>query len=286
MKIAFEKIDPDIGSSFKLIHWKSENDTLFWHQHPEYEIIYVKKGSGKLHIGNHLGEYKEGDIMFLGPNLPHSGLGYGVIGQHEEIIVQLHEKFLGSDFLNIPEMKKVKNLFERAIFGVLFSGITRKQVAVKLLFLEQKEGLERLILLLEILKTLAFSDEFKILNSQDARFDFKHLDERRINSIYNYVEENYSKEISMEEMADLTNLTVPSFCRYFKKMTHMTFTDFLNEFRVNNACKLLNNDLSISEVSFKSGFNTVSHFNKTFKRFKSKSPRQYKAETQFGLLMD
>ena len=257
MKVAFEKIAPDSGSSFKLIHWKSENDIHFWHQHPEYEIIYVKKGSGKLHIGNHIGKYQEGELMFLGPNLPHTGLGYGVIGQHEEIIVQLQENFLGSDFMNIPEMEQVKILFERALFGVTFFGKTRKLVSIKLQYLKQKEGLERLILLLEILKTMASSEEFKILNSLESRFDFNHEDKKRINKIYNFVEENFSKEISLKEMADLSNLTVPSFCRYFKKMTHMTFTDFLNEFRINNACKLLNNDLSISEISFKSGFNNI-----------------------------
>ncbi len=100
MKVEFEIIAPDRGSSFKLINWRSENDKFFWHQHPEYEIIYVKKGSGKLHIGNHLGEYQEGEVMFLGPNLPHTGLGYGVIGEHEEIIVQLKDIFLGNDFMS------------------------------------------------------------------------------------------------------------------------------------------------------------------------------------------
>jgi AraC-like DNA-binding protein len=281
MKIEFEKIAPDEGSSFKLIQWKSENDRFFWHQHPEYEIIYVKKGSGKLHIGNHLGEYQEGEVMFLGPNLPHTGLGYGVIGEHEEIIVQLKDLFLGNDFMAIPEMKTIKKLFEKAIFGISFLGKTRTLIAQKMETFGSLKGLDRLIHLLEILKILSQSSEFKILNSRDSRFDFRHQDEERINRIYNYVEDNYSGEIKIETIAEIANLTIPSFCRYFKKMTHMTFTDFLNEFRINNACKLLHNNQGISDVCFESGFNNISHFNRTFKHFKGKSPRQYRKEVLF-----
>ncbi len=281
MKVEFEIIAPDRGSSFKLINWRSENDKFFWHQHPEYEIIYVKKGSGKLHIGNHLGEYQEGEVMFLGPNLPHTGLGYGVIGEHEEIIIQLKDIFLGNDFMSIPEMEGIRKLFERAIFGISFTGKTRQQVAQKMENLTQITGLDRLISLLEILKILSQSTEFKILNSRDSRYDFRHQDEERINRIYNYVEENYTKDIKIEDIAEVANLTVPSFCRYFKKMTHMTFTDFVNEFRINNACKLLHTNMGISDVCFESGFNNISHFNKTFRHFKSKSPRDYRKEVLF-----
>ena len=281
MKVEFEIIEPDLGSSFKLIQWRSENDKFFWHQHPEYEIIYVKKGSGKLHIGNHLGEYQEGEVMFLGPYLPHTGLGYGVIGQHEEIIVQLKDIFLGNDFMSIPEMASIRKLFERAIFGISFSGKTRSLIAEKMETLTQVQGLDRLIRLLEILKTLSTSTEFKILNSRDSRYDFRHQDEERINRIYHYVEQHYTKEIKIAEIAEISNLAVPSFCRYFKKMTHMTFTDFLNEFRINNACKLLHTNMGISDVCFESGFKNISHFNKTFKLVKGKSPREYRKEVLY-----
>lgn len=281
MKVEFEKIAPDEGSSFKLIQWRSENDRFFWHQHPEYEIIYVKKGSGKLHVGNHLGDYQEGEVMFLGPNLPHTGLGYGLIGVHEEVIIQIKENFLGTEFMEIPEMGNIKKLFNRSKFGISFFGQTRQIVAQKMEILANLKGIDRLIYLLEILKILANSQEFNILNSRDSRFDFRHQDEERINRIYSFVEDNYKRDISIEEVAEIANLTVPSFCRYFKKMTHMTFTDFLNEFRINNACKLLHTNLVISDVCFESGFNNVSHFNKTFKHFKGKSPREYRKEVLY-----
>ena len=278
MKIEFEKIAPDQGSSFKVIHWKSENDRFFWHQHPEHEIIFVKKGSGKLHIGNHLGEYAEGEVMFLGPNLPHTGLGYGVIGEHEEIIVQLHQNFLGQDFMNVPEMVKVKKLFEKAAFGISYAGKTQKMVSELMENLSQQAGVQRLISLLEIFKIMSDSEEYRVLNDPRSRFDFRHKDEDRINRIYTFVEEHYTDEIKIETVAEIANLTVPSFCRYFKKMTHLTFTEFLNEFRINNACKLLHTGVPVSDVCFSSGFNSISHFSKTFKQIKGQSPREYRRE--------
>lgn len=277
MKIEFEKIAPDSGSSFKVIQWKSKNDRFFWHQHPEFEIIYVKKGSGKLHIGNHLGKYRKGELMFLGPNLPHAGLGYGVIGQHEEIIIQLNEGFLGQEFMNAPELEKIKNLFERSVLGLTFHHKTRQLAAEKIEELINLKGLDRLMKLVEVLKLLSETPDFKVLNNANARFDFRHKDENRINKVYQYVENNYKSPIDIEAVAELSNLTLPSFCRYFKKMSHMTFTDFVNEFRVNNACKLLHSDISISEVCFESGFLNVSHFNRTFKKFKGQSPRDYRS---------
>lgn len=278
MRIEYENIAPDSGSSFKMIHWKSLNDRFFWHQHPEYEIIFIKKGTGKLHIGNHLGRYEEGEVMFLGPNLPHTGLGYGVTEDHEEIIIQLKKDFLGENFLNAPEFKEIVRLFDRAHLGITFNGAARKIVARKMQTMLNLSNFDRLMMLLTIFKTLSETTEYTILNAADSSFEFRHQEELRINNIYDYVEKNYQAPIKIEVVAEIANLTVPSFCRYFKKMTHMTFTDFVNEFRVNNACKLLMEDKSVSEICFESGFSNLSHFNKTFKVQKGVSPSQFKKE--------
>lgn len=279
MKVAYEKIEPDEGSSFKIIHSQSEGDKFFWHYHPEYEIVYVNKGSGRRHVGNHLGNYEEGELVFIGPNLPHSGFGYGVVGEHEEIVVQLRENFLGEGFLEAPEMKAVKRLFERSRQGIHFFGQTRKVVSERILRLPNLSQFERLIEILSIFQTLATTDEFLLLNADGTKFDFNHKDEERINRVYRYIEQNFKKPIDIQQVADVANLTVPSFCRYFKKMTHLTLTDFVNEFRVNQACRMLNEDLPIADVCFESGFNNISHFNKTFKAILGKSPREYRKDS-------
>lgn len=276
MKVEYEKISPDTGSSFRMIHWKSENDRYFWHYHPEYEIVFVRKGSGKLHIGEHLKNYEEGELVFIGPDLPHTGFGYGVIGEHEEIVVQLRKDFLGEDFMQKPELQHVRELFERAKQGLSFHGKVRKLVASKLQKMLILSHFERLIELLNIFHTLASTTEFLVLNSSDKSFDFSHKDEDRINKVYEYVEHNYQQSIDIQAVADLTNLTIPSFCRYFKKITHITYTDFVNEYRINQACRLLFENKPIADICFEVGFNNISHFNKTFKQLKGVSPREYK----------
>lgn len=276
MKVEYEKILPDSGSSFRLIHWKSENDRYFWHYHPEYEIVFVRKGSGKLHIGEHLKNYEEGELFFIGPDLPHTGFGYGVIGEHEEIVVQLRKDFLGEEFMQKPELQHIRELFERAKQGLSFQGKARKVIANKLQKMLTLSHFERLVELLNIFHILATTTEFSLLNPSDKRFDFSHKDEYRINKVYEYVEQNYQQSIDIQAVADLANLTVPSFCRYFKKITHVTYTDFVNEYRINQACRLLSDDKPIADICFEVGFNNISHFNKTFKQLKGVSPREFK----------
>jgi AraC-like DNA-binding protein len=278
MKVEYEKISTDTGSSFRLIHWKSENDRYFWHYHPEYEIVFVRKGSGKLHIGEHLKNYEEGELVFIGPDLPHTGFGYGVIGEHEEIVVQLRKDFLGEEFMQKPELQHIRKLFERAKQGLSFQGKSRKIVAAKLQKMLTFSHFERLVELLNIFDILATTNEFSVLNAADKRFDFNHKDEDRINKVYEYVEQNYQKNIDIQAVADLANLTVPSFCRYFKKISHITYTDFVNEYRINQACRLLFENKPIADICFEVGFNNISHFNKTFKQLKGLSPREYKAK--------
>ncbi len=280
MKVEYEKISPDTGSSFRLIHWKSENDRFFWHYHPEYEIVFVKKGSGKLHIGDHLTNYQEGELVFIGPDLPHTGFGYGVIGKHEEIVVQLREDFLGESFLQKPEMQAIKELFGRAKRGLSFHGKAQKMVATKLQKMLHLTHFERLMELINIFQILATTKDFSILNADGKRFDFSHKDEDRINSVYEYVERNYQQSVDIQAVANLTSLTIPSFCRYFKKITHITYTDFVNEYRINQACRLLFENKPIADICFEVGFNNISHFNKTFKQLKGKSPREYKIEKE------
>ncbi|MFN3784882.1 MAG: helix-turn-helix domain-containing protein [Spirosomataceae bacterium] len=278
MKITYENIAPDSGSSFRMIHWLSENDKFFWHQHPEYEIIFIKKGSGSIRVGDFQGRYEEGQLLFLGPNLPHTGLGYGVVGEHEEIIIQVREDFLGSTFWNAPEMGQIHRLFERSKRGVVFNGSKKEKIGQLLNQMIEEQPFQRLLILLEILQKMAEIDEYELMNASSTLVDLTHLDEQRMLAIYKFVEEKYKQVISIQEVAEVAHLTVPSFCRYFKKKTRQTFIDFLNEYRVNQACKGLQTSKGITEICFDSGFNNVSHFNKTFKKVTGKSPKVYRNE--------
>lgn len=278
-KPSLEKINPAIGSSFLVRRYASscENELANWHFHPELELIYVNGGSGKRHIGTHMSYFNNGDLVLMGANLPHYGFTDRLTGNRSETVVQMREDFLGEGFFNIPEMSSVKNLLELAKKGLAFTGQTKKKIGKKVEALAWLDQYDRLLGLLGILKELAVSQEYTVLNAGGVAMAIDTQDNDRMNEIYGFIRENFKRPIALEEISDKANMTVPAFCRYFKKISRKTFTKFVNEYRVVHASKLLaETSMSITEVSFESGFNNFSHFNKLFKEFTGKSPSQYR----------
>lgn len=189
----------------------------------------------------------------------------------------MKQDFLGNDFFNIPEMKNIQNLFEIAKGGIAFSGKTKRKLGEKLLILEYQTDFQRLLSILNILNELALSKDFKILNAEGFSMETEVKDNDRINIVFNHVKANFKEEITLDEISNMVSMTVPSFCRYFKKITNKTFVQFVNEYRLVHASKLLaEQPLSITEVCMESGFNNFSHFNKQFKAFTGLNPSEYR----------
>ena len=279
LKPTLEKIEPEIGSSFATKQYSEpcSDKKPFWHFHPELELVYVKGGSGKRHIGNHLSYFTNGDLVFIGSNLPHTGFTDRLTGNDSETIVQMKSDFLGTSFFQVPEMQSIQQMFNRARLGLAFYGKTKDEIGARLERLPGLDPFHKLIELLSILETMAQSTEYDILNADGFALEVGHQDNDRINVIYQYVRENFQRTIKLEEIAMEVNMTVPAFCRYFKKISRKTFTQFLNEYRVVHACNLLvQSNLSISEVCLDSGFNNFSHFNRLFKEHTGKSPSAYR----------
>ncbi len=281
MKAQLEKIEPDFGSSFKYMKFTEpcSNGEAYWHFHPELEIVYISSGSGKCHVGNHISYYNDGLLVLLGINLPHLGFYNRMLGNPQEVVVQMDYHFMGEYFWDIPEMETIKKMLDASKLGLIFSGSTKKRVGQKLLDLGDLNAFDRLLAFLNILKELAHSTEFEYLNAESYALNIAVQDHQRIDLIYQYVRNHFDRSIPLEEIAAETNMTVPSFCRYFKKITHKTFTQFVNEYRVVHACKLLAEEgLTIADVSFSCGFQNFSHFNKQFKKATGKSPSVYRKE--------
>ena len=279
LKPAFEAIEPDFGQSFTYQKFDAlkPNKNLVWHYHPEIELVYVNGGNGKRQIGSHVSYYTQGDLILIGSNLPHCGFTDACTGNTSESVVQMKTDFLGSDFFSIPEMRNIRQLFEKAKGGIAFTGSAKKKIGEKIEILEYKSDFQRLLAILNILNELGSTSEYQILNAEHLSVETQSKENERINSIFNFVKENYREPISLEEMADLTHMTVPSFCRYFKKVTNKTFVQFVNEYRMVHASNLLSeNEMSITEICFESGFNNFSHFNKSFKVFTGMSPSEYR----------
>ncbi|WP_408647355.1 AraC family transcriptional regulator [Winogradskyella poriferorum] len=253
----------------------------FWHFHPEIELVYVNKGKGKRHIGNHLSYFNNSQLLLIGSNLPHNGFTDRLTVYGTETIVQFKPEFLGKHFFDIPEMEKINSLFERAKSGILFGIPTKQKLGKKIEKLSEKEGFKKILVLLEILHSLAKAEDYTILNADGYRFETEPQDSAKIDTIFKHINENFKEHISLDEIADKVSMTVPAFCRYFKKVTGKTFTKLVNEYRVVHATKLLTeSQMSITDISFECGFNNFSHFNKLFKEFTGKSASKYRSEVK------
>ena len=184
-----------------------------------------------------------------------------------------------NDFFEISEMKNIRNLFDQAKAGIAFGGTTKKTIGLKIEAMEGQSQFEKLLSMLSILNELELSEEFKVLNAEGFSMELQMQDNDRINTVFNYVKDHFQEAITLEEVAVLVSMTVPSFCRYFKKITHKTFTKFVNDYRLVHASKLLaEKPISITEICYESGFNNFSYFNKSFKEFTGKSASQYRQE--------
>nr|WP_317224474.1 AraC family transcriptional regulator [Chryseobacterium sp. Y16C] len=284
---AFEAVKPNIGSSFTSLKFlKNENiKSHIWHYHPEIELIFVCGGSGKRQIGSNISYFSDGDLVLMGTNLPHCGMTNENTNNDYEMVIQFKPDFLGEEIWTLPEMQKIAVLLEKAKAGIVFSENIKKEIGQKIVEMHESSSLDKLMKFLKILEELASTNEYRILNAGKYYLQTQVEDNERINHIFNFVKDHFKEQISLEQISDLANMKVPSFCRYFKKITNKTFTQFVNEYRITHSLKLLaEQPLSITDVCFESGFNNFSYFNKTFKEYTGKSPSQYRKE--FNYLID
>jgi len=285
-KPTLKKITPEFGSSIRIKRHETyigENKP-FWHFHPELELVYVNKGKGKRHIGNHLSYFNNSQLLLIGANLPHHGFTDRLTVNGTETIVQFKEEFLGEAFFDIPEMEGISLLFQRAKNGILFGKKTKRKVGEKIEKLASKEGFKKILVLLEILHALAKSEDYTILNADGFTFETEPQDSAKIDIVYKHINQNFKTHISLDVIAEKVSMTVPAFCRYFKKITGKTFTKLVNEYRVVHATKLLSeSQMSITDISFECGFYNFSHFNKLFKEFTGKSASKYRSELKLML---
>jgi AraC-like DNA-binding protein len=176
-------------------------------------------------------------------------------------------------------MKPIHILFEKAKKGIVFGVKTKQKLGIKIEKLTEKKGFKQVLILLEILHTLSKSEDYTILNADGFAFEAQPQNNNKIDEIFKYINENFNQHISLDEIAGLVSMTVPAFCRFFKKSTGKTFTKLVNEYRVVHATKLLSeSQSSITDICFECGFNNFSHFNKLFKEFTGKSASKYRNE--------
>jgi AraC-like DNA-binding protein len=281
-KIQLEKVDFEPGKSFKLFSPRLRN-TFLWHYHPEMELVYVEADAGIRHVGSHISGYTQSDLVFIGSNIPHLNFDYRLRSDYHQVVVQLKENFLGTSIQVSAEFAAINSLFDMAPYGIAFYGETKRIAGERLKQLNTLNSFNQLMALIETFNVLANSKEMIILNEEQIRMQLFLKDKIRMGAIYEYIDANYNKKPDVNIVAEKVHLTTPAFCRYFKKQTNITFTDFVNEYRIDIAKNLLLQDKNVTETCYAAGFESLSYFNKLFNKIVGVNPSEFK-KNRIGLV--
>lgn len=258
------------------------NDPAFpfdWHYHPECELTLITESQGQRLVGDGIADYGPGDLVLLGPNVPHSWRSGPMKSEapttHRAVVIQFRHNFLGENFFELKEMESVARLLGRAANGLAF-GHTRtgRKVASYIADLPSLVPAKRLAKLLSALADLASENDARVLSTLQLKPTCRGADQQRIDAVCLYLNDHFGDEIDFAELAERLHMDQASLCRFFKRATGRTMTAYLNELRVGAAAQLLiDTDKSVLEIGFRVGFGNYSNFNRQFKRIKGYGPR-------------
>lgn len=289
MKPQLIKMSSDNLQSFSVRQDKVPYFINNLHYHLEVEFVLIEKGSGTHFIGDSISRFSEGDLYLIGSNLSHCWRCDDIYFENrpdlmaEAKVVHFLENYWGNQFLDLPENKSIKDLLMKAKSGIRVVGKTKNAISKILGKLLIAKSTDRIILVLQALSLIANSKDLEILSSPGfTSNNYIESEAERINDIFNYTLNNFKRKITLEEIADVANISPNSFCRYFKSITKKTYSQFLMEIRIGHACKLLiESTKNVNYVCYESGFNNFSNFNKYFKAITGKNPLLYKKSFVF-----
>ncbi|MGJ8737170.1 AraC family transcriptional regulator [Zobellia laminariae] len=267
--------------SFSVNHNLYPNFLRVWHYHPEIELVVILKSSGTRFIGDNIEKFQEGEVVLIGKNVPHMWLNDEVYFQPdskleaEALAIHFTRDFLGKGFFDIPEMKQISDLLNRANRGIKFNTLSTDLVG-QIMNLKDYDTTTRVYKTIEVLVALSKQENYQLLSSTSFVNAFQKADNSRMDKIYAYVFENFNDGISASDVAKMTGMNKSAFSRFFKKTHKKSFTRYLNEIKVGYACRLLlENKESITSIAYLSGFNNISNFNRQFKIIHGLAPSAY-----------
>lgn len=282
VKVSYRHISTHEDASFAIKEYCQPRFTNTFHFHHGYEVILIVKSAGHVYVGNKVMNYSEGEIFMFGPGLVHcfssDNLPRGAGEVAHAIVVQFTGDFMGKDFFDTLELRKVKELLQQSLYGIKFSN---SQSSLSALFFgfRPNQQMKNLILLLQILEELSLrsKDSAVLLTDDSGKTRYKESDSKKLASIFNYVFENYQQEVDIRVAASLACMSEAAFCRYFKRSTGKTFSQFVNEIRISHATRLLiGKEDNITDICYACGFDNVSYFNRQFKIHQGITPREYR----------
>jgi len=250
------------------------------HQHQEIQLTLIKESNGTLIAGDYVGPFHGGDVFVIGGNQPHVFRNderfFKPNSRAVAITVFFDETTFGENFWLLEEMKPLQQFLKNSSGGFRITGKKRKLLAEKLLSIVIADGIDRLIIFLEILKALGSRKEMQPLTKPIIQRNIKSYDGNRLNKVIEFTFKEFQRSITLKEVSGLANLTPEAFCKYFKTRTRKTYINFLNEIRINHACRLLTEDKSIAAICYDCGFTNLSNFNRMFKKIKQVAPGEWR----------
>ena len=287
MKPQLEKLALEGRFSYLARHFKRPNFDAPWHYHPEWELTYIINSSGQRFVGDSIEPFFENDLVLLASNLPHfwrnSDDYYQLPFQKsaEAIVVQFPQSLVDDFFEKVPEFSHLRRLLNEAARGIKFSTQVATMLRDDLLRLPTLPDGERFVAFMHILLTLSHDRTGQLLASQGYQITPDEADTERMKRILEFTLVHFQEDIKLEIIAETAHLTVPAFCRYFKKRTQKTYVDFLQGLRTSHARQLLtSSEMSVAQIGLECGFQNLSHFHQVFKRHTGDSPLQYRLKTQ------
>jgi AraC-like DNA-binding protein len=286
MRAVFGRVE-NPHRAFLLIHEKRVPSPAFlWHFHHVHELNLVVAGKGTRFVGDHISHFEAGDVVLMGPNLPHtwcSDAGSAPARRartaYQAVNVQFADSFLGESLPADPEWHHVRALLARAARGVSFGGATREAVRSQMLDLASRSGPAKLMAFLSILERLAHARDYQLLSSRDYVPVLPPAREKRIDRICTYINEHYTEQVTHGEAAAIAHMGTAVFSRFFKRTMGKTFTEYVTALRLAHACRLLiESDDAIAAIAYQSGFNNLSNFNRRFLQHKRINPRIYRQQ--------
>ncbi|ARV16529.1 AraC family transcriptional regulator [Polaribacter sp. SA4-12] len=277
MKAQFEKISYKQSSLHAFTYKNTDFDAPF-HFHPEYELTYIIKGKGIRYVGNNIQKFEEGDFVLLGPNLPHCWKNtHEFKGTVKSIVLQWNDDLLGKDWFEKDEFNNIKLLLKKASKGILFNKKYSKKIERKLTKIINKPPLEKLLCFLLLLEELYTLDDIEILTSVGFSANLNLKANYRIDTVFDYVKDNYNKKIKLEEASSLVSMSNEAFCRFFKKSLNKSFFTFINEYKINLASKMLiETNKQVSQIAYDCGYESLPFFYRQFQKFMNCSPLAFR----------
>lgn len=256
--------------------------TYPWHFHSEYELMYVECGHGQCLVGDSIIDFQEGDVILFGSELPHCMQSAPEYGTDEQLYVkgvniQFEKDFMQYSFSHYIQFTSIRNLLENAHRGISFSLRQAPHTVEMLNLIPQTQGVDQIVLILSLLQALASFPQKQYAASPNYLLTPSLFSNKKMERVISYLNKRYTQPVSLNEIASFTAMNPAAFCRYFKEHTGKTFKQYILEMRIGYACKLLAADrLNISQISLECGFESITPFNRSFKKITGLTPTQYK----------